>query len=544
MSVGRACFAATYLPEYPSPMQFNRTRDVSIALLAAVALVGCSSNADRMNTYELMTAAAAAQTAGRIEDAGFFFLAGQARYQIDKQVFPPVAKGADDPGVLKAAMSATIGQAIQPALANDPVAFANAVSRVAKWSPEFGDGYHPGWKYQNRLKDKKAAAVVTTVMTPALTAAQAKAAFLEDDEYVALAQIVKDANAVAHRHADAVQRGGASPEEDKAYREAMARKHEAATRMKEIEFELSPESRWHALAGWKAADYFDDPQVIDLCDAIEENDVPEMERLISAGANVNARGKDNMTPLLWAFPDRKHERFSCLLKHGADPNVIISSDFGTAGRPFHPYPSGGALVIDRGCKPGQSVTHLAAKSPDIEYLDAVLQHGGDPNLVVEDDTKLTPLDIVIDRYYSDAKERVELLIAAGANLDRYCQYRGGTPAMLAVMEDRYDAALALLQAGADPTLYRPDGTEKLIHYVVRTERRLPSFRGELASQYQTLVDWLEDHGESVEQARTDSQSWQEQYKKAMIPKDHARIRRQIIKKQRERGRPEASDNGR
>lgn len=524
-------------------MQLLRTTVASITLFATIGMVGCSSNADRMNTYELMTAAAAAQSAGRIEDAGFFFLAGQARYQIDKQVFPPVSKGADDPGVLKAGLSATIGQSIQPALANDPVVFANAVSRFAKWSPELGDGYHPGWKYQSRLNDKQAAAVVTTIMTPALTAAQAKAAFLEDDEYVKLAQVVKDANAVARSHMDAVQRGGASKEQDEAYREAMTRKNDAATRMKEIEFELSPASRWHALAGWKSADYFEDAQVVELCDAIERNDVPEMERLISAGANVNARGKDNMTPLLWALPDRKHERFLCLLNNGADPNVIISSDFGTAGRPFHPYPAGGALVKDRGCKPGQSVTHLAARSPDIEYLKAVLQHGGNPNLVVEDNTKLTPLNIVIDRYYSDAQDRVELLVAAGADPNRYCQYRGGTPAMLAVMEDRFSIALHLLQAGADPTLYRPDGTEKLIHYVVRKERRLPDFPGELASQYQALVDWLEENGESVDQARADSQYWQERYKKAMTPKDHARVRQLIIREQRERGRPEAVGNG-
>ncbi|WP_145434025.1 ankyrin repeat domain-containing protein [Lacipirellula limnantheis] len=442
--------------------------------------------------------------------------------------------------MLKAALSATIGQSIQPALANDPVAFANAVSRFAKWSPELSDGYDPGWEYRNRLSDKQAAAVVTTIMTPALNAAQAKAAFLEDDEYVQLAKVVKDADAVARRHMDAVQRGGASKEEGEAYSKAMASKNEGATRIKEIEFELSPESRWHALAGWKSADYFDDPQILELCDAIERNDVPEMERLISAGANVNARGNDNMTPLLWALPDRKHERFRCLLNHGADPNVIISSDFGTAGRPFHPYPAGGALFYDRGCTPGQSVTHLAARSPDIEYLRAVLQHGGDPNLVVADNTKLTPLDIVIDRYYPDMKERVELLVAAGADLNRYCKYRGGTPAMLAVMEDRFSIAMQLLQAGADPTLYRPDGTEKLIHYVVRKERFLPNYRQELAGQYHALVGWLEEHGESVEQARADSRSWDEQYKKAMTSKDHARIRKQIIKDQKRRSRPMAS----
>jgi ankyrin repeat protein len=85
---------------------------------------------------------------------------------------------------------------------------------------------------------------------------------------------------------------------------------------------------WHELHGWKAADFFTDPQVIALCDAIAANDVARMKERIAAGADVNARGKGNMTPLLWAFVDNKPERFRLLLEAGANPNVYIESDFG------------------------------------------------------------------------------------------------------------------------------------------------------------------------------------------------------------------------
>jgi len=44
---------------------------------------------------------------------------------------------------------------------------------------------------------------------------------------------------------------------------------------------------WHAKVGWKAGDYFEDPKVIALCDAIEANEVAEMKRLIAAGAHVS-----------------------------------------------------------------------------------------------------------------------------------------------------------------------------------------------------------------------------------------------------------------
>ena len=39
-----------------------------------------------------------------------------------------------------------------------------------------------------------------------------------------------------------------------------------------------------------------------LCKAIEAKDLKEIDRLVMSGVNVNAKGRGNMTPLLWAFP--------------------------------------------------------------------------------------------------------------------------------------------------------------------------------------------------------------------------------------------------
>jgi hypothetical protein len=86
---------------------------------------------------------------------------------------------------------------------------------------------------------------------------------------------------------------------------------------------------WHQKFGWKAEDYFSDPQVIALCHAIAANNLAEIDRLVAAGANVNAKGKGNMTPLLWAFPDNKLDRFERLLKHGAGPCSETGEDWGT-----------------------------------------------------------------------------------------------------------------------------------------------------------------------------------------------------------------------
>jgi ankyrin repeat protein len=66
---------------------------------------------------------------------------------------------------------------------------------------------------------------------------------------------------------------------------------------------------WNAKPQWKANDYFDDPKVIALCKAIDARDLKEIDRLVAEGADVNAKGKGNMTPLLWAFPENKPEIF-------------------------------------------------------------------------------------------------------------------------------------------------------------------------------------------------------------------------------------------
>jgi hypothetical protein len=80
--------------------------------------------------------------------------------------------------------------------------------------------------------------------------------------------------------------------------------------------EVTSSKTWHEKFKWQASEYFSTPLEIALCEAIETNDLPAIERLIKQGANVNAHGKGNMTPLLWAFPDNKVERFKLLLEKG------------------------------------------------------------------------------------------------------------------------------------------------------------------------------------------------------------------------------------
>jgi len=253
---------------------------------------------------------------------------------------------------------------------------------------------------------------------------------------------------------------------------------------------LLPSRTYHQRCGWKAEDYFTDPKVIALCKAIEANDLAEMERLVKEGADVNAQGKGNMTPLLWAFPDNHLPRFRWLLEHGADPNVKIESEFNTRG-----------FMV-----PGDAVTHFVCKTAFPGYFEAVFEHGGDPNLRTSryEDVPLTL--VITEGGGGNREEMIRKLVAAGADPDIHSGLR--TQAMRAVSwGGQYGLANLLLDLGADHRVYEENGMRRLIHFVVLEEQ---AFRGDDPRQkadYQALLKRLTDRGESIELAREDIARW-------------------------------------
>lgn len=260
--------------------------------------------------------------------------------------------------------------------------------------------------------------------------------------------------------------------------------------------EATSDSSWHDNFGWRAADYFDQPLVIELCGAIEANDLAEIDRLVAAGADVNAQGKGKMTPLLWAFPDGHLARFKRLLDHGADPNVLFESDFGTRG----------------GIQPGESVTHLAAGTRFSGYFAAVFDERGDPNLVKKTHALGqgdTPIFTVIQSNAPDRRQRLQKLVARGADLD-HINGSEMTPTICAVAwGGQYALALDLLREGADHAIYaQSKSNQRLIHLVLADgDARRATWSPQQQADYEALIAWLVKHGESVALAQQDRARW-------------------------------------
>jgi hypothetical protein len=286
---------------------------------------------------------------------------------------------------------------------------------------------------------------------------------------------------------------------------------------------MSPNASWHTKCGWKAEEYFDNPQVIALCKAIEANDLPQIDRLLAGGADVNTKGKGNMTPLLWAFPDDQLPRFKRLLEHGADPNVAITSDMNSRG----------AML------PGDSVTHMACATSFPGYFEAVFENGGDPSLVKNGIiSNETPLFSVIKGSAPNKEVKVKLLLDKGADID-HVDGAWATPARLAVgWGGQYGLALMLLEAGADHRIYPPKDNSRLIHRVIEEESRLRRCTPDQKQDYQVLLKWLIDHGESIEEARADMARWESwsittgEYNRKMAQEVAARKRREAREKQK------------
>jgi hypothetical protein len=158
-------------------------------------------------------------------------------------------------------------------------------------------------------------------------------------------------------------------------------------------------------------------------------------------------------------------------------------------------------------------------------------HGGDVNLE-DKKTGETPLNIVIDRFHYDMKERVELLLSERPDVNHYSTYQMAYPAMQAVQSQRYDVALLLLKAGANPSLYQPEHERKLIHILLREKRHLPYLPPARLAEYEALVKWLEGHGESLAQAEKDEAEWAEKYKSATGLNKRRDIRKSIVEQRK------------
>lgn len=169
----------------------------------------------------------------------------------------------------------------------------------------------------------------------------------------------------------------------------------------------------------KRSDYtrdFSDPQVIELVTAIGENDLRQVENLARGGANLNAMGCHERTPLYVALQVGDKEMLVRLLELGADPNFRTPK--------------------------GVAAAKLAVLHKDPEYLRTLLDRGLDPDL------RYVKRPIIFYAIENNRWPQYEMLVAHGADLSAKTANNRTIPMYMATQAE-YGRLAELLEKGVD-----------------------------------------------------------------------------------------------
>lgn len=218
--------------------------------------------------------------------------------------------------------------------------------------------------------------------------------------------------------------------------------------------------------------------------AAQANNLQMARQLLDAGADANLANRYGITPLWLAATNRSPELVALLLAKGAQASATLphgETALMAAGR------SGDAktieLLIDAGADPnaqedklGETALIWAAGENQADAVRALVSGGADPNLASRAMSLLpmewlqvgmvstvlpvggwAPLHVAARE---DAREAALALIEVGANKE--IQDPDGLTALnIAVMNAHYDTAVALLEAGASPNTADRTGTTPL-----------------------------------------------------------------------------------
>ncbi|SHN60184.1 ankyrin repeat domain-containing protein [Desulfovibrio litoralis] len=172
-----------------------------------------------------------------------------------------------------------------------------------------------------------------------------------------------------------------------------------------------------------------------------------VEPLLKLGANVNAKNKHGLTPLMTeAFYNKSYNILSLLLKAGADVNVKNISG----------YTSLMFLVDD------SRIYDSADPNLGLKSVEMFIKAGADVNAKTSDGE--TPLMIAVT--YHNNPEVVALLVKSGAEINSQ-DNNGNTAFMLAASRNKnHEIVKLLLNSGADIYFRNNDGRTPIIEAVL------------------------------------------------------------------------------
>lgn len=172
---------------------------------------------------------------------------------------------------------------------------------------------------------------------------------------------------------------------------------------------LSATSSQAAIVRKSADDTFPDKRVVAFVKAAEAGDS------LPTGVDVNYSGEKGVTPLIWVMASGNRDAVKKLLELGADPNKKIDNL--------------------------NSATWLAAGRDDVEMLELMLLHKGNPNILGSDGASALVIAV-----RQRLPKNIDLLVKFGADLN--CSTPGrDTAATWAASLAQFDLLDHLLELG-------------------------------------------------------------------------------------------------
>ncbi|NQT13621.1 MAG: ankyrin repeat domain-containing protein, partial [Planctomycetes bacterium] len=243
----------------------------------------------------------------------------------------------------------------------------------------------------------------------------------------------------------------------------------------------SPPSQKHP-----ASNFFADPKVAELAEAAARGDVERIDSLVAEGVDVNARGEEGLTPLLYAMLGTTTRGFQRLLERGADPNYQLEN-------------GDSAVTWAAGGRDPERVKIL------LEMLKILIARGADPNLR---DLPSMPRNAnsTISRptpiYHARGHESARILIKAGADVDFQDDSRD-TPMMDAALFKRFDVVYALLAGDAD---FRLEDLRGLTLAKEILDRELDPM-SEAAAWRRKCIEFMENSGVDFQEEKLWIDDW-------------------------------------
>jgi ankyrin repeat protein len=212
----------------------------------------------------------------------------------------------------------------------------------------------------------------------------------------------------------------------------------------------------------KAEEFFQDPKVRALVQAAVRGDTRRVDALLHEGVDINARGKDGMTPVLFAMARLNKTGYRHLLERGANPNLIV--------------------------EPGESVISFASRVKDSEWLRLALKHGGDPNLIGARNLPPPLHESIISR----RPENMRLLLDAGADINIQNGI-GATPMIRAESIGSYEIVYDFLQRGADYRI-KTNANADLAKYISQSQMPPNNPKWKIREK---VIAWLAERGVQI-----------------------------------------------